>query len=53
MKEVKIAGTYKCGHSWTTILPNGGSKHEIRAVQNSYKYSVCPKCETKNQKAGA
>ena len=53
MKEVKIAGTYKCGHSWTTILPNGGSKREIKVIQNSYKHGICPKCESKNQKTGA
>jgi len=53
MKEIKIVGTYSCGHSWTTILPKGGSKREIKAIQNRFKYNVCPKCESNETKAGA
>jgi len=43
MKEIK--GTYKCGHSWTEILVQGGSKHEVKAIQERYKNHVCPKCD--------
>ena len=42
MKEIK--GTYKCGHSWTTVV-HGATKHEMKVIQDRYKNSACPKCE--------
>ena len=52
MKEIK--GVYKCGHTWTTVLPMGGTKREVKQTLDRYKNTVCPKCMEKTQdKAGA
>ena len=49
MREIK--GTYKCGHTWTEILARGGTKREIKSIQEHYKTYLCPRCVAAAAKA--
>ena len=41
-----ISGTYKCGHSWTTVII-AATAHERKVIRDNYKKNVCPKCKDK------